>query len=118
MGINSDKKRDSLSTVNNVGSQYSYPMYVGEVPKEQLWSIINVNIGATTMMTRIVLEGMKKRGKGAIVNVSSGSECQPLPFMTVYAASKVSMHIFHHLSFCMYNIQSHINYLGQVRFSI
>jgi 17beta-estradiol 17-dehydrogenase / very-long-chain 3-oxoacyl-CoA reductase len=64
-------------------------MLVGEVPKEELWSIINVNIGATTMMTRIVLQGMKKRGKGAIVNVSSGSEIQPLPYMTVYAASKV-----------------------------
>jgi 17beta-estradiol 17-dehydrogenase / very-long-chain 3-oxoacyl-CoA reductase len=89
-------------------------MYVGEVPKDQLWSIINVNIGATTMMTRIVLEGMKKRGKGAIVNVSSGSECQPLPFMTVYAASKVSMHIFHRLYFL--SVRPNANYLSQVRF--
>ncbi|XP_065352429.1 inactive hydroxysteroid dehydrogenase-like protein 1 [Cloeon dipterum] len=80
--------------VNNVGSQYSYPMYVGEVPADQIWSIINVNIGATVMMTRIVLRGMKLRGKGAIVNVSSGSECQPLPFMTIYAASKVFVKSF------------------------
>ncbi|XP_059470608.1 inactive hydroxysteroid dehydrogenase-like protein 1 [Neocloeon triangulifer] len=80
--------------VNNVGSQYSYPMYVGEVPPDQIWSIININIGATTMMTRIVLRGMKLRGKGAIVNMSSGSECQPLPFMTIYAASKVFVKSF------------------------
>ena len=75
-------------TVNNVGKQYAYPMYLGEVPQQELWDIVNINIGATTMMTRIILPQMQKRRKGAIVNVSSGSELQPLPLMTVYAASK------------------------------
>jgi len=75
--------------VNNVGRQYTYPMYLGEVPQQELWDILNINIGATTMMTRLVLPQMKKRKQGAIVNVSSGSELQPLPLMTVYAASKV-----------------------------
>lgn len=42
------------------------------------------------MMTRMVVNDMKARGKGAIVNISSGSELQPLPFMAVYAASKVT----------------------------
>jgi 17beta-estradiol 17-dehydrogenase / very-long-chain 3-oxoacyl-CoA reductase len=65
-------------------------MYVGEVPTNELWAILNVNMGATVMMTRMLLEGMCQRRRGAIVNVSSGSELQPLPFMTVYAASKVS----------------------------
>lgn len=78
-----------LSPVNNVGRQYTYPMYLGEVPQQELWDIVNINIGATTMMTRMVLEQMKERRKGAIVNVSSASELQPLPLMTVYAASKV-----------------------------
>jgi len=75
--------------VNNVGRQYTYPMYLGEVPQQELWDILNINIGATTMMTRLVLPQMQKRKRGAIVNVSSGSELQPLPLMTVYAASKV-----------------------------
>nr|CAD7464468.1 unnamed protein product [Timema tahoe] len=75
--------------VNNVGRQYSYPMYLGEVPQQELWDILNINIGATTMMTRMLLPQMQHRKKGAIVNVSSGSELQPLPLMTVYAASKV-----------------------------
>ncbi|XP_046406128.1 inactive hydroxysteroid dehydrogenase-like protein 1 [Ischnura elegans] len=80
--------------VNNVGCQYSYPMYLGEVPPDQLWSIVNVNIGATTMMSRMVLGGMVQRGRGAIVNVSSGSELQPLPLFTVYAASKLFLRSF------------------------
>lgn len=80
--------------VNNVGKQYSYPMYLGEVPEEDLWDIININVGATTMMTRLVIEEMKNRKKGAIVNISSGSELQPLPLMTVYAATKVYVKSF------------------------
>jgi short-subunit dehydrogenase len=64
-------------------------MYLGEVPQQELWDILNINIGATTMMTRLILPQMQKRKRGAIVNVSSGSELQPLPLMTVYAASKV-----------------------------
>ncbi|GFG37418.1 hypothetical protein Cfor_05164, partial [Coptotermes formosanus] len=80
--------------VNNVGRQYSYPMYLGEVPQQELWDILNINIGATTMMTRLVLPQMQKRKRGAIVNVSSGSELQPLPLMTVYAASKVFVKSF------------------------
>lgn len=64
-------------------------MYVGEVPEKDLWDIININVGAATMLTRLIINDMKKRGRGAIVNVSSGSELQPLPLMTVYAATKV-----------------------------
>ncbi|XP_012060813.1 PREDICTED: inactive hydroxysteroid dehydrogenase-like protein 1 [Atta cephalotes] len=80
--------------VNNVGKQYEYPMYVGEVPEKELWDIINVNVGATTLMTRLVIGQMQKRKQGAIVNVSSGSEFQPLPLMTVYAATKAYMKSF------------------------
>ncbi|KAK6638809.1 hypothetical protein RUM43_007078 [Polyplax serrata] len=80
--------------VNNVGRQYKYPMYVGEVEERELWDIINVNMGATIMMTRIILPQMIENKKGAIVNISSGSELQPLPFMTVYAASKAFIKSF------------------------
>lgn len=80
--------------MNNVGKQYEYPMYVGEVPEKELWDIINVNVGATTLMTRLVIGQMQKRKQGAIVNVSSGSEFQPLPLMTVYAATKAYLKSF------------------------
>lgn len=69
-------------------------MYLGEVPEDELWDIINVNVGATTMMTRLLIGQMKDRKKGAIVNISSGSELQPLPLMTVYAATKVYINSF------------------------
>ncbi|KAF5269871.1 hypothetical protein FQA39_LY08543 [Lamprigera yunnana] len=80
--------------VNNVGRQYSYPMYLGEVPEQELWDIININVGATTMMTHLIVKGMKERRRGAIVNISSGAELQPLPLMNVYAASKTYISYF------------------------
>lgn len=80
--------------VNNVGKMYAYPMYLGEVPEADLWDIIAVNVGAVTLMTRLLIGKMQKRRKGAIVNVSSGSEFQPLPLMTVYAATKFYMKSF------------------------
>lgn len=74
--------------VNNVGKNYEYPKYLDETNEKELWDIITINVGAVTLMSRYIIEDMKKRGRGAIVNVSSGSELQPLPLMTVYAATK------------------------------
>ena len=69
---------------------YDYPDELGKVSEKLLWEIININIGAVTMMTRLTINDMKQRGKGAIVNISSGSELQPLPYMAVYSATKVN----------------------------
>ncbi|KAL3282384.1 hypothetical protein HHI36_005569 [Cryptolaemus montrouzieri] len=80
--------------VNNVGQNYEYPMYLSEVPENDLWDIINLNVGAATMMCRTFIKEMEERGKGAIVNVSSGAELQPLPLMTVYAATKAYIRSF------------------------
>ncbi|XP_068621429.1 inactive hydroxysteroid dehydrogenase-like protein 1 [Battus philenor] len=74
--------------VNNVGTQYEYPTRLCEVPQSKVWELINVNVGAVTTMTRLVLPGMMARGRGAVVNMSSASELQPLPLMAVYAATK------------------------------
>lgn len=75
--------------VNNVGIATYYPMYFGEIPEKEIWDMINVNLGAMTQMTRIILPGMAARKRGAIVNMSSGSKLVPLPLMNMYAASKI-----------------------------
>lgn len=95
-----DKLRQELEgipvgiLVNNVGINLEYPDDLDQVPEDKLWDVININIAAGTMLTRIVLPGMKQRRQGAIVNISSGSELQPLPYMTAYAASKAYIHNF------------------------
>uniref|UniRef100_A0A1A9WL19 Uncharacterized protein n=1 Tax=Glossina brevipalpis TaxID=37001 RepID=A0A1A9WL19_9MUSC len=74
--------------VNNVGRMYDYPDELCNQPEDLLWEIININIGAVTFMSRLVIPEMKKQRKGAIVNISSGSELQPTPLVAVYAATK------------------------------
>ena len=54
--------------VNNVGVIPPYPMYFDEISEEMIWNIIHVNIAAGTMMTKMILPMMMKKGKGAIIN--------------------------------------------------
>jgi 17beta-estradiol 17-dehydrogenase / very-long-chain 3-oxoacyl-CoA reductase len=53
---------------------YDFPDNFEKISEERLWDILTINSGATTMMTHILVPDMKKRGKGAIVNISSGSK--------------------------------------------
>lgn len=45
---------------------YDYPEELGKVSAELLWSLVNINVAAVTMMTRMVINDMKERGKGRI----------------------------------------------------
>lgn len=75
--------------INNAGLMYDYPDVFDNVPEQTLWNLLNVNMASLTMITRMVLPGIKKRGKGLIINLSSGSAMQPLPYTCIYGASKV-----------------------------
>lgn len=50
--------------------------------------MLHVHIMTTTHLTKLVLEGMIKRGSGQILNVSSLAAFQPGPLMSIYYASK------------------------------
>ncbi|KFO73388.1 Hydroxysteroid dehydrogenase-like 1 [Cuculus canorus] len=80
--------------VNNVGIFYPYPDYFTNLSEDILWDMININIASANMMTHIVLPGMVKKKKGAIVNVSSASCCQPTPMLAAYGASKIYLDYF------------------------
>lgn len=62
--------------VNNVGTMHGYPEELAKVPEDNVWSLVAVNIGAVTMMTRLLIGDMKQLKKGIIVNVSSGVALQ------------------------------------------
>jgi short-subunit dehydrogenase len=51
-------------------------------------SMMQVNMGALTHLTRLCLPGMIRRGWGRILNMSSTAAFQPGPLMAVYYASK------------------------------
>jgi short-subunit dehydrogenase len=72
--------------VNNAGLGHTAPFE--EQPREVLRTMIDVNVRAVVEVTHAFLPGMKERGRGRIVNVASTAAFQPVPFLSVYAATK------------------------------
>ncbi|KAH8378410.1 hypothetical protein KR093_011199 [Drosophila rubida] len=73
--------------INNVGM--GLPGGLLRCNKEQAQQLIETNIVAVSQLSRFFLQRMRNaKIKGAIVNVSSGTELQPLPYSALYAASK------------------------------
>ncbi|XP_071955285.1 inactive hydroxysteroid dehydrogenase-like protein 1 [Antedon mediterranea] len=73
--------------VNNVGVMY-YPENLHEMNMDRIFQLINVNVTAATVMSRIVLPQMVERGSGAIVNLSAATSIRPSPQLAVYTATK------------------------------
>ena len=80
--------------VNNVGVGNDRAHYFHEEPKEKIWNMINVNVAAMTLMSKMILPKMEAREKGAIINVASIAAFAPQPFITMYAATKAYIDFF------------------------
>ncbi|XP_029903496.1 inactive hydroxysteroid dehydrogenase-like protein 1 [Myripristis murdjan] len=73
--------------VNCVDESLAFPQSLIEVSEQDLLDLVNRNVAAITLMTRLVLPGMVERSRGAVVNISSGACCQPLPGRVTLSAS-------------------------------
>ncbi|WCJ38635.1 Very-long-chain 3-oxoacyl-CoA reductase 1 [Euphorbia peplus] len=85
--------------INNAGLAYPYSRYVHEVDMELTNSVIKVNAEAATWITKCVICEMlkkKKKKKGAIVNIGSGSSIvvPSFPLNSIYAATKAYLAMF------------------------
>lgn len=56
--------------------------------------MIDLNIRSLVALTHRYLQGMRKRKRGTVINVSSGAGFQPIPFMSTYAATKAFVNSF------------------------
>lgn len=76
--------------INNVGVTYHEAMYFHEVEEKVWMNVVNVNLRGTTLVTRIVIEGMIRRRRGAIVNIGSAASVvvPSHPLYAIYAATK------------------------------
>jgi len=72
--------------VNNAGFGLFGNFY--ETNWERESAMLHVHIMTTTHLTKLVLQGMVKRGSGKILNMSSLAAFQPGPLMSIYYASK------------------------------
>ena len=57
-------------------------------PLDKQIAMVQLNVTAVVELTGLFLPQMQQRGNGAIINVSSIAAFQPIPYMSVYAASK------------------------------
>ncbi len=78
--------------VNNAGVEF--PVALIDQSPDEIESQIRLNLTAVVQLTRAVLPGMLERGRGRIVNVSSMAGKVPVPFSSVYAASKHALNGF------------------------
>eukprot|EP00066_Takifugu_rubripes_P024631 XP_011613897.1 PREDICTED: testosterone 17-beta-dehydrogenase 3 [Takifugu rubripes] len=65
-----------------------------ETLDQDVTRVINCNVRTVVKMCKMILPGMENRGKGLILNVSSGIASIPFPMYTLYAASKVFVERF------------------------
>ncbi|MDE1171338.1 MAG: SDR family oxidoreductase [Verrucomicrobium sp.] len=61
---------------------------------ERLDAMLRVNVEALTVLTRALLPGMVRRGRGTVVNVGSVAGFLALPTFAVYAATKAYVNSF------------------------
>ena len=72
--------------INNAGFGFGGRFW--EVPREEYLAMIQVMVSALVELTHLFLPDMIRRNLGFIINVSSTACFQPLPYSSIYAASK------------------------------
>lgn len=71
-----------------------------EVPEQDWWRVVEINVRGTYLCTRAVLPAMMARGSGRIVNLSSGAATFPVgldndgQLTSAYMASKAAVNRF------------------------
>ncbi|MHC1706335.1 MAG: SDR family NAD(P)-dependent oxidoreductase [Bacteroidales bacterium] len=78
--------------INNAGLGGSCAF--DQASPEYLDSIIQVNVRATSMLTRLLLPELRNNEKAYILNVASMASFSPFAFKTVYPASKAFVYSF------------------------
>jgi len=78
--------------INNAGS--SCFGSVDDLPTEAIASQHQLLLEAPVQLTRAVLPGMRLRGRGAVINISSLAAIFPLPYMATYSAGKAGLSAF------------------------
>lgn len=72
--------------VNNAGLAHYGPF--SEMRTEDVNTMLDLNVQALTHLTKLYLPGMIERKSGGVLNVASTAGFQPLPCLSVYAATK------------------------------
>ena len=72
--------------INNAGFGFSGLFLESDIKNYK--EMLDVNIYSLTSLTHLFLKDMVKRRNGGIINVSSLASYQPMPYFSIYAATK------------------------------
>ena len=75
--------------VNNAGGSQIGP--VEEVPLPAIRSLFEKNLIGPVCLTQAFLPGMRARHRGRIIFISSYAGISPVPFLSIYAATKAAL---------------------------
>jgi len=76
--------------VNNAGTVKPFgPLWSADL--KEWWTGVETNLLGPTVCSRAVLHGMVERGRGWIINVSSGAGTMGTPFYSSYGVSKTAL---------------------------
>ena len=98
LAIEGDVERMVRATIDHFGrvdilinnAAISFPGDM-EIPMKRHDLMMEVNLRAPFIAMRAVAEDMKRRGEGAIVNISSGAALNVIPNMMSYGMSKIAL---------------------------
>lgn len=72
--------------VNNAGIQYVSP--IESFPAEKWEAIISINMSSNFYTSKAVWKGMKEKGRGRIINITSAHALRASEFKSAYVAAK------------------------------
>ncbi len=78
--------------INNAGQSQSGA--VEEVPIDRIRHLFDLNVINQIKLTQGFLPAMRRKGRGAIINVTSMAAKNPVPFSTFYGSTKAAMEAF------------------------
>jgi short-subunit dehydrogenase len=78
--------------VNNAGKNTRGPFE--KLPLEEMLAILDVNLRAAMVLTRLAIPTMRAQGSGTVVNIASVAGRLPLDDEATYSASKFALRIF------------------------
>lgn len=86
------RKNNPDVLINNAGG--AEPVLFKNLSLENLVKCTNLNYHAPIMLMQSALEGMKERGYGRVINISSIASKSPRPLLAHYGAAKSAMEKF------------------------
>ncbi|MDD5671278.1 MAG: SDR family oxidoreductase [Candidatus Omnitrophica bacterium] len=72
--------------INNAGLGAYGPFDVSEIRRVE--EMIMLNVRSLVLLTRLFIPTMIERGRGGVIQIASTAAFQPIPFLSLYAATK------------------------------